>query len=90
MLDIRGLGIAVAGEFWCFPVVGCLLPCGYMAVVDTRRGCHTLKQELVLDHISQREMCVLLKSTGHALCYGSDICMQLHWISIAFFQYEHH
>ena len=26
MLDIRGLGVAVAGEIWCFPVVGCLLP----------------------------------------------------------------
>ena len=22
MLDIRGLGVAVAGELWCFPVVG--------------------------------------------------------------------
>jgi len=44
-------------------------------------------QELVLDHISQREMSVLLKSTGHALCNGSDIRVQLRWISIAFFQY---
>ena len=31
MLDIRGLGITVAGEFWCFAVVGCLLPRGYVA-----------------------------------------------------------
>ena len=31
MLDIRGVGVAVAGELWCFPVVGCLLPHGYMA-----------------------------------------------------------
>jgi len=44
-------------------------------------------QELVLNHISQREMSVLLKSAGQALCYGSDIRVQLCWINIAFFQY---
>ena len=30
-LDIRGLGVAVSGELWCFPVLGCLLPRGYVA-----------------------------------------------------------
>jgi hypothetical protein len=38
-------------------------------------------QKLVLDHFSQREMCVLLKSTGHALCYGSGYAgLALHFL----------
>jgi hypothetical protein len=42
-------------------------------------------QELALDHISQHEMCVLLKYSSHTLLYGSNIHMQSRWISIVFF-----